>query len=159
MSDYGLQVTKSGVSAPSSNPADLIMTTKFPFANIDPTLSNSFRTTNISISRDPVIGVTTLLTYFAHGYTYIPKVWGLWTVGPYVAGTFPFGIVNVQSYNTYLSNTTAANFQLSYTVDATNVSLYIVNNDPSATPFTLVGVNIQFTSLVFVTDLQAQNYL
>jgi len=158
MSDYGIKTGKRGVSALEAVGADILMTTKYPFAKIDPTKAESFRTTTVVFLNDTPDNVKTQIAFFAHGYTYKPEVWGLWNVtwGPSVIGT-P-GLVQ-NGYGALVNSSGTPSSTLSYGWDETNVYLYMTKGaTPPVFPSSVLGTTATLTTYIFVDDLQTQTY-
>lgn len=159
MSDYGIKTSKKGVNAITATGADIIMSTKYPFAKIDPTQLETFRTTTVTFLTDTPDNVKTQIASFAHGYTYRPQLWGLWNVtwGPSIAIT-PSQQQNGYGYLINTSSLPAA--ILSYEWDTTTVYLYLSKGAiPPGTPSSAIGTTATLTTYIFVDDLQEQSYI
>lgn len=155
--DYGFRVAKKGKSALSKNILDISMTSRFPFAKIDQTKQNSFRTTSITFLNNPPSGVKTLIASFPHGYTYDPQMWGLWDItwGP---GTYVPGL-NMNGYGSVSSSTGIPVSVLWYEKDATNIYIYNQWLDPFGfTPIDMTGTTATLTTYIFADDTTAQDY-
>jgi hypothetical protein len=158
MSDYGLKVSKLGKDATSSNDLDIIMSTKYPFAKIDPTKTDTFRTTTILFTKNTTKAVDTLIYQFDHGYTYTPQVWGLWSIiwGPGVVG------VAGSTYNGYGTVSSSSGIPvatLHYKVGMSRIELYAIWSDPlNLAPIDLSGTIATLTTYVFADDLTTQTY-
>lgn len=127
------------------------MTTKYPFAKIDPTNRSSFQTINITFLSTPPLNTPTVITSVPHGYTnYVPTVWGLWNVTTTTASK---AIYN-QNYGTYISSSSLPSFELKYDVNSTNVVLTVTVFD-TIFGIDLVGVMAKLSLYVFVDDLQS----
>jgi len=156
--DYGIKTGKRGVSAIDATGADILMTTRFPFAKIDPTKADTFRTTTVVFLNDAPDNVKTLIASFAHGYTYRPQVWGLWNVtwGASIAGT-PGVVQNGYGYLINSSGIPASS--LSYEWDETKVYLYLTKGAlPPIAPSSAIGTTAILSTYIFVDDLQTQSY-
>jgi len=156
MSDYGIRTSKKGENATSSNMSDILMSTRFPFAKIDQTMDESFRTTHITFLNNTLNGVSTEIYRFAHGYDYTPQMWGLWEVtwgaGILVSGTF-------NGYGTIVSTTGIPMASLSYSFDDTNVYLYAMWTDPfGLSPLDFTGTTATLTTYIFADDLSEHDY-
>lgn len=159
MADYGIKTSKKGVNAITASEADTIMSTRFPFAKIDPTKTDTFRTTTVVFLTDPPDNTKTLIASFAHGYTYKPQVWGLWDVtwGASIIGTPG---VQQNGYGTLTNSSGSPASTLSYEVDETNIYLYITKG--SLPPFFVsnaIGTSATLTTYVFVDDFQEASYI
>lgn len=160
MADYGIKSSQKGINAITAAGTDIIMSTKYPFAKIDPTQTESFRTTTISFVTDTPDNVKTLIASFAHGYDYRPQVWGLWNVtwGPNIAIT-PGQTQN--GYGTFNNSGSLAAATLSYEWDATTVYLYLLKRATTIplVPSNAIGTTATLTTYIFVDDLQDASYL
>lgn len=158
MSDYGIKTSVKGVSAITAAGADVLMTTKYPFAKIDPTQLDSFRTTTVTFLRDTPDDVKTLIHSFPHGYTYKPQLWGLWNVtwGAGIAGT-PNTTQN--GYGSLTNSPGSPASTLSYDWDETTVYLYLLKGTNVFTPSNAIGTIAALTTYVFVDDLQEASYI
>lgn len=157
--DYGIKTSKKGVNAITAQGADVLMSTRYPFAKLDPTQTESFRTTTVTFLSDTTDNVKTQIASFAHGYTYKPQLWGLWNVtwGPSVSGT-PGLEQNGYGSLTNSSGFPAATFD--YNWDETNVYLYISKGAvPPAFPSSMIGTSATLTTYIFVDDLQEASYI
>ena len=158
MSDYGLKVSKLGKDATSSNDLDIIMSTKYPFAKIDPTKTDTFRTTTILFTKNTTKAVDTLIYQFDHGYTYTPQVWGLWSIiwGPGVVGVAGSTYIG---YGTVSSSSGIPVATLHYKVGMSRIELYAIWSDPlNLAPIDLSGTIATLTTYVFADDLTTQTY-
>lgn len=158
MADYGFKVSEKGVNAITATGTDIIMSTRYPFAKIDPTKSDSFRTTTVTFITDTPDNVKTLIAQFAHGYSYKPQLWGLWNVvwGPSIAGS---ANVEQNGYGVLVNSAGIPNSSLSYEWDATNVYLYLNKGaNPPGTPSNAIGTVATLTTYIFVDDLQDASY-
>lgn len=159
MADYGFKTSKEGASAITGTGADILMSTKYPFAKIDQTKTDTFRTTTITFLTDAPDNTKTLIASFAHGYTYKPQLWGLWNVtwGPSIAGT-PNTTQNGYGYLINTSGVPASS--LTYEWDATTVYLYITKGAiPPGTPSSTIGTTVTLTTYIFADDLQSASYV
>lgn len=149
MADYGLRVAKKDMSAFSGALSDIQLTTGLPFAKIDPTAGGKFQTITTTFINDPANNTLVNFYSLAHGYTYEPQVWGLWSLtGP------PTAIPSFDnSYGTFISSTGSNGFTLYYKVDSTDIKLYVYKYI-SGGSVSLVGVTAKFTIYIFVDDLQ-----
>lgn len=155
--DYGMRTSKVGVDAGIATGSDLIMSTRYPFAKIDQTKQDTFRTTTVTFLNDTPDNVKTLVASFTHGYTYKPQLWGLWNItwGPGIIGT-P-GLIQ----NGYGSITNSSGFPsstLTYDWDATNVYLYLQKGSVVFAPSVAIGTIATLTTYIFVDDLSDQDY-
>ena len=157
MKNYGMKVSKVGESAlKSTDLSNLIMTTRYPFAKIDPTNQKTFQTINFTFTRTPALDTATLLYSFDHDYTYVPQIWGLWNITDSSTGLS--SIQYLQAYGKYTANSgVGIGFYLYYDVTATSVTAYIYPYDFTAT-LSLVGVVAKLTLYIFADDLTAQDY-
>ena len=156
--NYGIKVSKKGKSViKTTDMQDIIMSTRFPFAKIDQTNSESFKTISVSFLSNPPLGVETEIYSFDHGYTYLPQGWGLWNVEYPVSATF---IQYDQGLGGYISGSGfgAPIFILTYKVFETSVKLYIEAYNGIPDPINLIGVVAKLTFYVFADDLTAQDY-
>lgn len=158
MADYGIRTSKEGADAITATGADLIMTTRFPFAKIDPTEIDTFRTTTVTFLRDVPDDTKTLITSFPHGYTYKPQLWGLWNVtwGAGIAGT---GGQEQNGYGVLTNSSGSPSSTLSYEWDEASVYLYLLKGTNVFTPSNAVGTVATLTTYVFVDDLQEASYI
>lgn len=154
MANYGIKTSKKGVDATTATGTDIIMSTKFPFAKIDPTRSDTFRTTTVTFITDPPDNVKTLVAQFAHGYSYKPQLWGLWNV------TWPasFPIVEQNGYGSLNSSSSINSVNIRYEWDATNVYLYMTKTNLGIPFYSVIGTTAKLSTYIFVDDLQEQNY-
>lgn len=156
--DYGVKVSKENVNAITALPVDTIMNTRFPFAKIDPTKDDSFRTTTVTFLNDTTDNTKVLIASFDHGYTYKPQVWGLWNVtwGASIAGT-PGEEQN--GYGTLVNTSGTPASTLSYEADETKVYLYLTKGSlPPVSPSDATGTSATLTTYVFVDDYQEASY-
>lgn len=157
MSDYGMKTSKKGESALSTDYANILMSTRFPFAKIDQTMSNSFRTTHLTFLNNTANGVNTEIYRFAHGYDYTPQMWGLWEItwGPGV----PSSWYTFNGYGTVSSSTGMPYAYVSYGIDDTYVYLYAGWYDPfGLSPVDLTGTTLTLTTYIFADDLSEHDY-
>ncbi len=154
--NYGIKVSKKGVNAITATGSDIIMTTHFPFAKIDQTKEDTFRTTTVTFLHDTPDNVKTLIASFAHGYTYKPQLWGLWNVtwGPSITGT-PGLVQNGYGTLTNTSGFPASTF--TYEWDSTTVYLYLTKGSTGAS--SAIGTTATLTTYIFVDDLQDASYI
>lgn len=159
MADYGIKTSAKGADAITARGVDVIMSTKYPFAKIDPTQRDSFRTTIVSFLNDVPDNVKTQIASFAHGYIYKPQIWGLWNVtwGPDIAGTANA----VQNGYGAITNTSGfPSSTLSYEWDTTRVYLYLTKGALSpGLPSNAIGTSATLTTYIFVDDLQESSYI
>lgn len=159
MADYGFKVSEKGKNAITATGTDIIMSTRYPFAKIDPTKDDTFRTTTVTFITDTPDNVKTLIAQFAHGYDYKPQLWGLWNVtwGPSIFGTPNL----VQNGYGSIINTSGGVFSiLSYEWDETNVYLYLNKGAlPPGAVSSAIGTTATLSTYIFVDDLTDQNYL
>jgi len=157
MADYGIRTSKKGEDATSSDFNDILMSTRYPFAKIDQTIENSFRTTTVTFLNNTVNGVKTLIHSFRHGYTYKPQVWGLWNIAWGPGSLVPGSVFNV--YGTVSSSTGIPSATIWYEWDETFVYMYAIWSDPFGfTPLSLVGTVATLTTYIFADDLTSQDY-
>lgn len=159
MSNYGIKTSKKEVDAITATGADIIMSTRFPFAKIDPTKVDSFRTTAVTFLNDVPDNVKTQIASFEHGYTYRPQIWGLWNVtwGAGIAGT-PNEEQN--GYGYLVNGSGAPTSSLSYEWDSTTVYLYLDKGAiPPIFPSNAIGTIATLTTYIFVDDLQEASYI
>lgn len=158
--DYGIKVSQGDISALTATGADILMSTRFPFAKIDPTKLDSFRTTTVTFLNDVPDNTKTQVASFAHGYDYRPQIWGLWNVtwGPSIAGT-PNTEQNGYGYLINGAGSPSASF--SYEWDATNVYLYLLKGTSIIPPVSsnAIGTVATLTTYIFVDDLQEASYI
>jgi hypothetical protein len=155
MSDnYGIKTSKKGINAITATGSDIIMTTRFPFAKIDQTKLDTFRTTTITFLRDPTPNVTTVITSFAHGYNYTPQVWGLWDIN----WSGALGGFEANGYGSVSNSTGVPSSTFDYTVDETNVYIrFKLGHTGFSTP-SATGTTATLTTYIFVDDLQEATY-
>lgn len=160
MADYGIKTSKKGVNAITAMGADIIMSTKYPFAKIDPTKTDSFRTTTVTFLNDVPDNTKTLIASFAHGYDYRPQIWGLWNVtwGASIAGT---PNTEQNGYGYLVNGSASPTASLSYEWDETTVYLYILKGTSIIPPISsnAIGTIATLTTYVFVDDLQTASYV
>jgi hypothetical protein len=157
MNDYGIKVSHKDKSVLSDDHSDILMSTQFPFAKIDPTMTDTFRTTSLIFLNNPPSNTKTEVYRFAHGYSYKPMVWGLWKInwGPNVLTTPN----TEQNGYGYIINTTAfPSSYLSYEVDSTHVILYAYRGEFAPSLSSLIGTTATLTTYIFVDDLTEQDY-
>lgn len=156
--DYGIKTSKKGVNAISAAEMDTIMSTRYPFAKIDPTQTDTFRTTTVTFLRDVPDDTKTEVASFLHGYDYRPQIWGLWNVtwGPSIAGT-PGLEQNGYGAITNTSGLPTATF--SYEWDETTVRLYLLKGTTFLSPSSAIGTTATLTTYIFVDDLQEASYI
>ena len=156
--DYGFKVSEKGKNAITAEGTDIIMSTRYPFAKIDPTKTESFRTTTVTFLSNAPDNTKTLIASFAHGYTYKPQLWGLWDVtwGPSILGT-PGERQN--GYGSLANSGSAFAAVLSYEWDATNVYLYIYKGSFTPGDSNTIGTSATLTTYIFVDDLQEASYV
>jgi hypothetical protein len=83
VADNIITISAPGTDVRSATGADVIFTTKYPFAKLDTTNDISFQTISILLNVEPsqptALSTTrTLLYSFPHGYKYIPSIWADW---------------------------------------------------------------------------------
>lgn len=156
--NYGVKTSKKGVNAITASGADVIMSTRFPFAKIDPTQLDTFRTTTVTFLSDVPDDVKTQVASFPHGYLYKPQLWGLWNVtwGPSISGT-PGAEQNGYGMLTNGSGIPSASF--SYEWDETEVRLYLLKGTAFMSPSNAIGTTATLTTYIFVDDLQEASYI
>lgn len=150
MADYGIAVSKEGKSALTSNTYDLLMNTKNPFAKIDPTNLESFRTTTVTFLTDTPDNVKTQIASFAHGYDYMPQVWGIWNVtwSPSLTGLTQNG------YGSLTNTSGLPQSTLSYEADDTNIYLFLYKGWEVLNPTNAIGTIATLTTYIFVDDTE-----
>lgn len=148
--NVGIKISSANTSVNSASGPDLLMSTKYPFEKLDVTKSVSFQTINLTFLNnppDPSVGnqTNTLFYSFAHGYSYIPKIWTLIydvTADAYAQGGY------------YYTNVDISNYAFIYvTVDTTNVNFYVLKNNGDGHPPNLAGRQFQFRCYVFVDNM------
>lgn len=158
--NYGMKVSKEGVDAIKASPIDTIMNTRYPFAKIDPTQLDTFRTTTVTFLNDTPDNVKTEIASFEHGYTYEPQLWGLWNVtwGASIAGT-PGEEQN--GYGVLINGASDPTATLSYEWNETTVTLYLLKGASTIPliPSDATGTIATLTTYVFVDDLQEASYI
>ena len=158
MADYGMKTSKKGENAITATGSDIIMTTRHPFAKIDPTKLDTFRTTTVTFITDIPDNVKTEVARFQHGYSYRPQAWGLWnaTWGPDIPGT---GGAERNGYGVLFNSTSPNGVTISYGWDETNVYLYMYKGVVAPSPtYSVVGTIMTLSSYIFVDDLQEASY-
>lgn len=152
--NYGIRTSKVGTDATVASGADLIMSSRYPFAKIDQTKLNTFRTTTVTFLNDVSDNTKTLVASFEHGYTDRPQVIGIWSItwGPGIGGGIPGG------YG-YVQNTTGVPVShFLYEWDTTNVYLYFFRGSFFPGDTNAIGTVATLTTYVFVDDLSSQDY-
>lgn len=117
---------------------------------------NAMKTVNVTVTSNlPNSSTPILLHRYAHGYSYIPQVWGLWDIHYSSA----LGNGSKRGYGTILHNTgIGLTCTFYYTVDATYVNCWLIFNTTSTPPPATSGMTAKFTGYVFANDLTAQDY-
>lgn len=157
MADYGVKASEANVSVLTATGSQVLMTSQYPFAKIDQTMLETFRTTTVTFLNDVPNNVKTQIAFFPHGYTYRPQVWGLWNVtwGPNIVGT-----PNVQQ-NGYGNLTNSSGFPastFSYEWNETNVYLYLFKGSGFPGDGNAIGTVATLTTYIFADDLSTQSY-
>lgn len=158
MNDYGLKISKKGISATKTDDlSDLIMVTRYPLAKIDSTTSDSFKTISTTFLSTPASGVETEIYRFTHPYDYVPQAWGLWNVEYPDTATW---VSYDQAYGTYLSGIAAGTHNLlaRYEVIDSEVILYATATDGIIGNIDVTGFILKLTIYIFADDLSAQDY-
>lgn len=158
MGDYGIKTSKNGVNAITAQGADILMSTRYPFAKLDPTQTESFRTTTVTFLSDTPDDVKTRIASFSHGYTYKPQIWGLWNVtwGPSIAGTPG---LEQNGYGSLTNGSGLPSATFSYEWNATEVILYLLKGTAFMSPSNAIGTSATLTTYIFVDDLQEASYI
>lgn len=155
MADYGVKVSKKDVSVLTATGSDVIMSTRFPFAKIDQTKLDTFRTTTVRFLNNVADNTEVQIASFAHGYDYRPQVWGLWNV------TWSASLTGTEQ-NGYGALTNTSGFPTTtvwYEWDEVNVYLYINKGATVLIPTDTTGTTAMLTTYIFVDDLQAASYV
>lgn len=157
MADYGFKVSNIEKDATSSDINDLLMNAKYPFAKIDQTKSDTFRTTTVFFSKSVSnMGDDTLIYRFKHGYDYEPQVWGLWDVtwGPLT----PAYSAQTTGYDRVSSSTGIPSVTIWFTKDSKYINLYASIFDYYPSSVDITGTTAILTTYVFADDLSDQDY-
>ncbi len=154
MADYGIKVSQLDKSVYSDDRADILMSTKYTFAKIDPTASNTFPTVNFTFVTNPPIN--TIIKWYSIPYPYDdrPMVWQIWWDVTAPAAAFVQSQVQIGSY---ISNTAQASFFLYTRVNysANTLDFYLWKNDnPIGSDPDMTGVTGTWSAYIFVDDLQ-----
>lgn len=158
MADYGVKTSQVGASVLDATGVDILMTTKFPFAKIDPTHTDSFRSTTITFLNNTADDTITSVYSFPHGYDYKPQVWGYWSSIVWGAG-IGVGSEVWSGYGWVWSTTGVPIAELGYDVDETNVNVYAYWSDPfGMNPLDFTGTVATLTTYIFADDLTEQDY-
>lgn len=157
MGDYGIKTFNKGQKSISSDPLDVLMTSRYPFTKIDQTNDESFRTTNINFVNNIPINTKILLHSFKHGYDYEPQVWGLWdiTFGP--GTTTPNQ--NRNGYGSVSNSTGIPSIEFHYEYNDEDVNIYVELFDPMLSGMvSIIGTTASLTTYIFADDLTNQDY-
>lgn len=155
MSDYGIKSGKRGVSITEATGADILMSTKYPFAKIDQTKSDTFRTTTVTLLSDTTDNTQVEIASFEHGYDYRPQVWGLWNVtwGPSITGT---PNLEQNGYGALTNTSGIPASTIHYEWDTTSIYLYLTKGSSGSSDAT--GTVATLTTYVFADDMTEQSY-
>ena len=162
MADYGIKISKEDTDVFTSQGADVLLSSSYPFAKLDTTKDVSFRNTLITFLNNPPeptgvgadVSKTTLIYSFAHGYSYTPSAWHLMNIVVPVPST-AFDQDYFQDGGTVASTTAFDSAVFYATVDATNVNYYVTKNFSGGITSTnnITGLQIKVRSYVFVEDV------
>lgn len=154
MADYGIKTSKKEVSVLNATGSDVLMTTKYPFAKIDQTKTDTFRTTTVTFLNDVANNTDVEIASFLHGYDYKPQLWGLWNVtwSPSLGGSEQNG------YGALTNTSGTPSSTLWYEWDETTVRLYINKGWSVIVPTDTTGLTAALTTYVFADDLQEASY-
>lgn len=163
MADFGITVSSNNVDTTQATTSQQLLTSKYPLMKLDRTNKVSFQNLRIFFANEPpapAVGTTTvtttLITFFPHGYKYVPKIWSFCrAVG--VTGQFQGSITYFLDRGLIGGNGTAANAPNSYAyveVDATNVYVYVTKfTGTVGPPIFLAGATLNFRIYVQVDDV------
>ncbi len=158
MGDFGIAISSPNVNVGSASNSQLLLTSKYPFVKLDTQKPISFQTIFLFFNNDPPepVGagtVNTTVYSFAHGYTYVPRVWGLFqTVAKPPLTVFnqdyfqDTGIIAQQTIDDQVTMFVGAN--------ATNINIIVSKfNDGAGNANLLAGASFNITIFTFVDDL------
>lgn len=157
--DFGVLITKPGVSTIGATPNKTFMNTTKPFIKIDTQVATSFQTITLLITTDPPEPVGpathryTVVHKFKHGYPYIPALEVLFNVTSPPPGT-NYTDKYFQDITVLAAKTVDDYAALYSCIDATYVYFIIDKfNDGVGSANLLTGTNVQITTHVFVEDV------
>lgn len=155
MADNGpISVSSPGVSLIGAASKDITFSTRFPFAKLDSTNTNSFQIVTIFLTKEPpnpTIGNSnsTLIAFIPHGYTYTPSTWFLVSTDNFTTVKGSEGVWLVGD----AAGINSATAQLNITVDDTNINFYIAKSYLTTAPPSVIGLFLGIRCYVFVEDL------
>ena len=157
-----LSISSNGVDVRSAKNSQLVFSDKYPFHKLDKTNSVSFQNIRLYFNNDTPnpsgIGADiynrTLVYQFKHGYSYIPATWlELFVISGLYVNFFyqEYGVIALTRNFPYCAA------ELHYTVDATNVNIYIdkfydLSGGATTVP-TVASISLLIRFYVFVEDL------
>lgn len=161
-SDLGpISVSAPGTSLTTAEGQHITFNTRYPFAKLDSTNTNSFKIITVFFNTEPPnpsppLGNTasrrTLVYRYAHGYTYQPSTWFLISNNNFTSALGPEGVWIVGN----ASGVSPAIAKFEVDVDATYVNFYVNKtwtNDGINGPPNVIGFFIAVRSYVFVEGL------
>jgi hypothetical protein len=154
MADYGIKTSNGEVSVLDADRLETLMTTAFPFAKIDQTKQDTFRTTTVRFLNDVPDNTKTLIASFEHGYKYRPQVWGMWNV----IWSASQGGAEQNGYGALTNSSGIPSSTLSYDWDEEKVYLYLEKGSTVGTPTNAIGTTATLTTYIFADDLQEATY-
>lgn len=149
MSDYGIKVSQLDKSVFSTDAADVLMTSEYTLAKIDPTSTNTFTSIQFLFVTDPPANTDVKWYSIPYPYDYEAQMWQIWwdmELPPYNAiPVSPGYYVGFSSPNTILLWTRLN------TTDQT-LDFYFHKVDVGAAP-SAVGLTGSYGNYIFVDDL------
>ncbi len=152
MSDYGIKVSQPNESVYSDDLADILMTTGYNFAKIDPTKQNTLATVNFTFLTNPTVNTITKWYSMPYPYTYDPMRWEIWWDMQGPSGAL---IQSTVAIGTYFSNTSPTYFSLFTKLNSSNSALdfYVYSNEVLGSAPDLTGVTGTWSTYIFVDEL------
>lgn len=166
MDNGPISVSAPGTSLQGALAKDVTFSTRYPFHKLDSTNPNSFQVISLFFNTeppDPVMPTSTatfsntLVYKFAHGYTYVPSTWFLFSVDNFTTTRGPEGTIFFDGVGAQLPDSTNAIINVS--VDNTYVYFYVLKQwgyvfgTPDPNPPHVIGITLSVRAYIFVNDL------
>jgi len=149
MSDYGIKVSQLDESVFSDDASDVLMTSKYTMAKIDPTVDNTFATVQFTFVTSPATNTDIKWYSIPLSYDYKPQMWQIWW--NLELGATP--IANIAT-GIYVASTSPNTFLLWTTTNLTDQTLdFYVRIADFGVPPNITGLTGTYSHYIFADDL------